>query len=545
MSQTERKVIVIPSKPEAAQQTAVKRQLRVAAYCRVSTEEEEQQSSYEAQCHYYTDKIMTNPDWTMAGIFADEGITGTSARKRPEFLRMIRLCRQKKIDLVLTKSISRFARNTVDCLDYVRALRTLGIAVIFEKENINTLESDSEMLITLLGAFAQAESESISANVRWGKRQAMREGKVSIQYKKLYAFRRGENGEPEVIPEQAEVVRQIFRQYLSGASLRMIGESLESSQIPNVTGGAAWSISAIRNILTNEKYCGDVLLQKTYVRDCISKQVVRNTGQLPMYLVRNNHQGIVERKTFDAVQTEMARRNAGKSPSKKNASTGMTSYASKYALSERLVCGECGTLYRRCTWKKNGKSRVVWRCVSRLDYGRKYCHDSPTLDEEPLQQAILDAINRSMSRKGDLIGQITGAMELELSPIPGVTMSLADLDRRLAELETQFQDLLAEAAEGSYQDYMAQFKSIADEMAALKEKRTELEAQRRNCGRIIRRVQEAAEAMESASSELIQWDESIIRQLVDTVKVLAPNRIRVYLRSGLEIEQEIESNVDL
>lgn len=545
MSQTERKVIVIPSKPEAAQQTAVKRQLRVAAYCRVSTEEEEQQSSYEAQCHYYTDKIMTNPDWTMAGIFADEGITGTSARKRPEFLRMIRLCRQKKIDLVLTKSISRFARNTVDCLDYVRALRTLGIAVIFEKENINTLESDSEMLITLLGAFAQAESESISANVRWGKRQAMREGKVSIQYKKLYAFRRGENGEPEVIPEQAEVVRQIFRQYLSGASLRMIGESLESSQIPNVTGGAAWSISAIRNILTNEKYCGDVLLQKTYVRDCISKQVVRNTGQLPMYLVRNNHQGIVERKTFDAVQTEMARRNAGKSPSKKNASTGMTSYASKYALSEQLVCGECGTLYRRCTWKKNGKSRVVWRCVSRLDYGRKYCHDSPTLDEEPLQQAILDAINRSMSRKGDLIGQITGAMELELSPIPGVTMSLADLDRRLAELETQFQDLLAEAAEGSYQDYMAQFKSIADEMAALKEKRTELEAQRRNCGRIIRRVQEAAEAMESASSELIQWDESIIRQLVDTVKVLSPNRIRVYLRSGLEIEQEIESNVDL
>lgn len=398
MSQTERKVIVIPSKPEAAQQTAVKRQLRVAAYCRVSTEEEEQQSSYEAQCHYYTDKIMTNSDWTMAGIFADEGITGTSARKRPEFLRMIRLCRQKKIDLVLTKSISRFARNTVDCLDYVRALRALGIAVIFEKENINTLESDSEMLITLLGAFAQAESESISANVRWGKRQAMREGKVSIQYKKLYAFRRGENGEPEVIPEQAEVVRQIFRQYLAGASLRMIGESLESGQIPNVTGGAAWSISAIRSILTNEKYCGDVLLQKTYVRDCISKQVVRNTGQLPMYLVRNNHQGIVDRKTFDAVQTEMARRSAGKSPSKKNASTGMTSYASKYALSERLVCGECGTLYRRCTWKKNGKSRVVWRCVSRLDYGRKYCHDSPTLDEGPLQQAILDAINRSMSR---------------------------------------------------------------------------------------------------------------------------------------------------
>ena len=457
---------------------------------------------------------------------------------------MIRLCRQKKIDLVLTKSISRFARNTVDCLDYVRALRALGIAVIFEKENINTLESDSEMLITLLGAFAQAESESISANVRWGKRQAMREGKVSIQYKKLYALRRGENGEPEVVPEQAKVVRQIFHQYLTGASLRMIKDFLESNHIPNVSGEPVWSITAIRSILTNEKYCGDVLLQKTYVRDCISKQVVRNTGQLPMYLVQNNHQGIVERKTFDAVQTEMARRNVGKSPSKKNASTGMTSYASKYALSERLVCGECGTLYRRCTWKKNGKSRVVWRCVSRLDYGRKYCHDSPTLDEEPLQQAILEAINQSMSRKEDLIGKITGAMELELSPIPGVTMSLAELDRRLAELETQFQNLLAEAAEGDYQDYTAQFKSIADEMASLKEKRTELEAQRRNCGRVIQRVQEAAKAMERASSELTQWDESIIRQLVDTVKVLSENRIKVYLRGGLEVEQEIKTSSD-
>ena len=285
-----------------------------------------------------------------------------------------------------------------------------------------------------------------------------------------------------------------------------------------------------------------VLLQKTYVRDCISKQVVRNTGQLPMYLVQNNHEGIVDRKTFDAVQTEMARRNAGKSPSKKNASTGMTSYASKYALSERLVCGECGTLYRRCTWKKNGKPRVVWRCVSRLDYGRKYCHDSPTLDEAPLQQAILDAIHRSMSQKGDLIGQITNAMELELSPIPRVTMSLADIDLRLAELESQFQNLLAEAAEGSYQDYTAQFKSIADEMASLKEKRTDLETQRRDCGQIIQCVQEATEAMKNASSELTQWDESIIRQLVDTVKVLSEDRIMVYLRGGLEVEQEIRTS---
>ena len=239
----------------------------MAAYCRVSTDDEEQLTSYAAQQNYYTDKIMTNRDWTMAGIFADEGITGTSARKRPEFLKMIRMCKQKKIDVVLTKSISRFARNTVDCLHYIRALRELGIAVIFEKENINTLEADSEILITMLGAFAQAESESISANVRWGKRQAMREGKAIIQYDRLYAYRKGEDGNPEIIPEQAEVVRSIYDQYLAGASFRMIQERLETAQIPNAAGEVKWTLSAIRGILTNEKYCGDVLLQKTYTSD--------------------------------------------------------------------------------------------------------------------------------------------------------------------------------------------------------------------------------------------------------------------------------------
>ena len=171
MTTTAPKVITIPAKPEFTQTQVVQRQLRVAAYCRVSTDSEEQLTSYEAQKTYYTDKIMTNPSWTMAGIFADEGITGTSATKRPEFLRMIRQCRQKKIDLILVKSISRFARNTVDCLNYMRVLRTLGIAIIFEENNINTLETDSEMLITVMGAFAQAESENMSHNVRWGKRE--------------------------------------------------------------------------------------------------------------------------------------------------------------------------------------------------------------------------------------------------------------------------------------------------------------------------------------------------------------------------------------
>lgn len=535
----ERNVIVIPAKPEA-EKAKVTRQLRVAAYCRVSTDDEEQLTSYEAQQTYYTDKIMTNKAWTMAGIFADEGITGTSARKRPEFQRMIRLCKQRKIDIVLTKSISRFARNTVDCLRYVRILRELGIAVIFEKENINTLETDSEMLITLLGAFAQAESESISANVRWGKRQAMREGKAVIQYRWLYGYERGEDGQPKIIPEQAEVIRKIYRQFKAGASIRMIKNDLEARKIPNVKGGTEWSVGAVRGILTNEKYCGDVLLQKSYTSDCISKKVIRNTGQLPMYLIQNHHEGIIDRETYDVVQMEFARRNARESPSKKNASTGRSCYTSKYALSERLVCGECGTLYRRCTWSRNGKKRIVWRCVSRLDYGTKYCHDSPTIDEAPLQQAILRTINSAMSEKDTLIRDVCGAMELELAPIPNQTMSLADIDRRLEELSDQTRELVAQAAcAENASTFTAQFKAVMDEVTSLKAKRTLLQEQRQGNAQAMQRIQDAVTALENAPTNITDWNESLIRQLVDTVKVVSSNQIIVFLRGGGQIEQSI------
>lgn len=538
MRETPPRVITIPAKAEEKTQET-KRQLRVAAYCRVSTDEEEQLTSYEAQQTYYTDCIMKNRDWTMAGIFADEGITGTSARKRPEFLRMIKLCRKQKIDVILTKSISRFARNTVDCLNYIRILKELGIAVIFEKENINTLETDSEILITMMGAFAQAESESISANVRWGKRQAMREGKEIIQYKKLYAFQRGEDGKPEVIPEQAEDVVDIYNQYLSGASLRIIKEKLEADGILNAAGGTEWTTTAIRSILTNEKYCGDVLLQKTYISDCISRKVIKNTGQFPMYLVQNHHEGIVSRETFDAVQTEMARRNAGKSPSKKNAPTGMTSYASKYALSERLVCGECGTLYRRCTWSKNGKKRVVWRCVSRLDYGTKYCHQSPTMDEEPLQRSILAAINSVMSHKAELIRMIAGDMEMGFVPIPGETMTVAEIDRQLEALNKHFQTLLSKAAEEGAETYTEQFKAIVDETTALKDRRQAIEEQRKENAEANQYIENTVKTMQAASAELTEWDEATIRQLVDTVKVISADEIIVYLRGGVEIRQDI------
>ena len=539
MSNTTPTVICIPAKPEVVRVS--KRQLRVAAYCRVSTDDEEQLTSYEAQKNYYTDKIMTNKEWTMAGIFADEGITGTSARKRPEFLRMIRQCKQGKIDIVLTKSISRFARNTVDCLNYVRALKELGIAVIFEKENMNTLEIDSEILITMLGAFAQSESESISANVRWGIRQAMKEGKATIQYKYLYGYRKGDDGKPEIIPEQAEVVRKIYDLFLSGTPVRGIQEYLNANSVPNINGEPKWARSAIDSILTNEKYCGDVLLQKTYIDDCINKKVKKNTGQLPMYLVQNHHEGIISRETFDAAQAELARRSAGKSPSKKNAPTGRSRYSSKYALSDRLYCGECGTRYQRCTWRnRDGSKRIVWRCVSRVDYGNKYCHNSPTLDEEPLHRAILDAINSAVKDKDNIIYNLKSAMEKELAPVAGQQLSLSEIDNQLEQLNTEFSKVLAEASEsGDQAAYSDRFREIMQKQTALKAQRGEIQRMLAESGKAAAHIEQCRQAAESTPSAITEWDEALIRQVVESVTVETGSEIIVALKSGASIHQEL------
>lgn len=538
MRDTPPKIIAIPAKPELAEQKAVQRQLRVAAYCRVSTKEEEQLTSFEHQQAYYTEKIMTTKGWTMAGIFADEGITGTKAKKRPEFLRMIEMCKRKKIDLILTKSISRFARNTLDCLKYIRELKEQGIGVYFEEQNINTLDAGQELFLTIYGAFAQAESENISANVRWGQRQAMRQGRVRVRWGQLYGFEKGEDGEGRVIPEQAEVVQRIYREFLAGASIRMIVSSLEADQIPNKAGEVVWHKATIRSILTNEKYCGDVLAQKTFVGDCIEGKTYRNQGQLPQYYIPDHHEAIVSRDIFNRAQAEMARRNAQISPSDKIKTPGH--YTSQYALSERLFCGECGSRYRRCTWVKKGSKRVVWRCYSRMDYGRKYCHHSPSVDEQPLQAAILKAINTAMSRKDVLIRDISGAMELELAPTPGETMSLADIERRLEEIEPEtMQIIIRTASTGRTDEDTELLRALVNEAAVLKEKRAYLQEQQKNNAQAHQRICEIADVLKETPAEITEWDESLIRQLVEMVKVLSADRILVRLRGGVQIEQDM------
>ena len=537
MSELQRIVTIIPAKPKAEQE-AMTRRLQVAAYCRVSTEEEEQQSSYEAQCSYYTDKIMNNPEWTMAGIFADEGITGTSTKKREDFNRMIRKCKQGKINLILTKSISRFARNTLDTINYTRMLRAMGIGIYFEKENINTLDMDSEMLITMLGAFAQAESESISRNVAWGKRKAIQDGKVYVNFKRLYGYYLKEDGTPGINPEQAEAVQFIFARYIAGDSSRIIARRLDEAGTSTPSGKPDWEAPTVKAILKNEKYCGDVLAQKTFKDNVIGGKIQKNTGQLPQVLVQNNHPAIISRELYYEVQEEMKRRTAARSPSTK-ASTGRSCYSSKYALSERLVCGECGTLYRRCTWNIRGKKKIVWRCVSRLDHGTKYCKKSPTMEETALQNAIMDAINSSMDSREQLVKGITDGIILMLKPKENAEVTLGEVKRRIQELTAEFDRLFN--IDGSETKYQKRFSEITEELKELKKQQEEIAAQLRNNQGIQSRMQSLTSAAEQSEHHLTEWDEELIRQMIHMVEVISADRIRVVLTDGTVVMQDVHS----
>lgn len=334
-------------------------------------------------------------------------------------------------------------------------------------------------------------------------------------------------------------MRSIYEQFLRGASIRMIRDELRQKQIPNAAGSPDWTSRAVRSILTNEKYVGDVLMQKTFRQDCISRKDIRNTGQLPMYLIQNNHEAIVERKTFDAVQVELARRNALKGATQKSAPSGKSCYSAKYALSDRMICGECGTLYRRCTWSSHGKKHIVWRCTSRLDYGRKYCHDSPTVNEAQLQMAILRVINDTMSDKTALIRQISSHMARLYHHDNENELTLPEIDRQLETLAREFDTLLSAAASNNGIDYSERFKAILAQQTDLKAKRTTLEQRQAEDEESTRALAYAEEIMEKSSSVLAEWEESTIRALVASVRVLSKEEVLIRLKSGIEAIQRL------
>lgn len=540
---TEREIIVIPAKIGNLKSNIGNMRLRVASYSRVSTDFEEQLSSFYAQKAYYTDLIMRKPEWTLAGTYADEGLSGASAEKRPDFMKMIRDCKRGKIDLIITKSISRFARNTLDSISYVRMLKAMGIGVMFEKENINTLEENSEVVLTILASLAQEELNSLSLNVKMGKRMAMQEGKVSFQYKKMYAYRKGADGQPEIILEEAEIIKRIFTGCLIGKSIRKIAEELNAENIPSPYKRQLWTDATIRSILTNERYCGDVILQKTYVTDPISKKVKKNNGELPKIYIKNNHMAIISRELFDKVQQELSRRSSKRKVSK-NTITEQGKYSSIYALTEILICGNCNTPYRRVIWtKRNGEKQVVWRCISRLDYGPKYCKDSATIDEESLKNAIVQAINASRGSRQELISVLTSNLRLSMYEKADNSFNVEQVEQHIADLKAATMALITESiGNNSVGQNEEKLKAMSDEIKELHDALIAYRESANSTNSIDNRIDEITEALENETPS-DEYDDNLVRQLISTIKVMGTDKIIIYFKCGLEYEQSINSKV--
>lgn len=533
-----RKVTVIPADPKHNQKDIRKQRLRVAPYCRVSTNSEEQLDSYQAQIEYYTEKIAAQQEWTMVDMFADEGKTATSTKKRKDFLRMIKACEKGKVDLIITKSVSRFCRNTLDGLDYVRRLKRMGVGVFFEKENVNTLYMDNEMILTFMMSQAQAESESMSGNIRWGHRKNFKDGKVYFHYAGFLGYRRGENDLPEIDPEEAEIVRRIFSRYLIGHSVAKIIADLEADGIKTARGHKKWNDGVIRGMLRNEKYMGDALLQKTYIADLFTRQTKKNTGELPQYYVENSHPAIIDRLTFQRVQEEMARRSSLKKVSAA-AKTELAKYSGKYVLTELLSCGNCGSPYRRVTWTRPEGRKIVWRCINRLENGKKFCKDAPTLEESRIHTAVISAMNEMFSQKS-LKAILQDSIRTALLPENGET-SLAAIDSRLSQLrEQQYRLLQLAAAVGADStQYDEELKKVSMEFSALVAKRSELEKNRQDTEQADERAEQLAAELEAVDTGITTFDEVTVRQLISAITVLSEEKLLIRFKDGTELEQII------
>lgn len=517
------RIIEIPaSMRENAGRKNTVRKLRVAAYCRVSTEEEEQQGSFEIQKLYYTEKIESTPEWEVAGIYADDGISGVHTKKRDGFNQMIQDCKKHRIDLILTKSISRFARNTLDSIQYVRMLKQMGIAVVFEKENINTATMNSEMILTVLSAFAQAESESISQNVARGKRMGYKHGKFAFPYGRIIGYRKGADGKPEIVPEQAEVIRLIFNSYLQGDSLQSIKAKLETAGALTARGNTAWSAQSIQRILQNEKYCGDVLLQKTFTEDVLTGVHKKNTGQLPQYYIENYHEGIVSKQMFREVQTEIARRNSKSAANQRKRRRGR--YNSKYALTERLVCGDCGSPYKRVTWNIHGRKQIVWRCVNRIEYGTKFCSSSPSVPEEELHRAILKAVQGLAANFTDEVAtQINGI----LHDIQTGERTMPNLQEQLEQTQQEFDRLLETSL-----DFDEDTPFLDNRLKKLNNKIKSLKKAIEDSAARQEKARQPEMLLSAKDLQILEYDDALTARIIEKITVRSRNEIEIRFIGG-------------
>lgn len=521
-----REVTIIPAiKPKyASKATEVGRKRRVAAYARVSTDSDEQFTSFEAQVDYYTKLINAREDWEFVEVYTDEGISGTSTKHRAGFNRMVSDALEGKIDLIVTKSISRFARNTIDTLTTVRRLKEKGVEVYFEKENIYTLDSKGELLITIMSSIAQEESRSISENVTWGQRKRFSDGKVSLPYKKFLGYEKGEDGYPKVVEEEAKVVRMIYRLFLEGETPSGICRILMAQGIPSPGGGDKWHKSTIDSILTNEKYKGDALLQKKFTIDFLSKKQKINEGEVPQYYVEGNHPAIIEPALFDRVQKLMAVRQPGK-----NRKSSVSIFSSK------IKCGHCGSWYGSKVWHSNDKYRsVIWRCNHKYDDGEKCA--TPHLREENIKEKFVEAINR-FSEDKDIIIQNLRLVLAEAFDTADLRAEKTSLQNELTVVADLIERCIADNAQMALDqdDYEKRYNELVERYNTATARLTELEDRIGTLTSEKEKTTVFLERLQRLPDIVTAFDEEMWQGLLDYVTVYDKNDLRFTFLDGTEI----------
>ena len=442
-----------------------------------------------------------------------------NAKKRDEFQRMINDCHDGKIDMVITKSISRFARNMVDCLNYTRALKNKNIGVYFEKENIHTLDAKGEVLMTIMASLAQQESQSLSQNVKLGLQYRYQQGKVQVNHNRFMGYSKDEDGNLIIVPEEAEIIKRIYREYLEGKSLAGIGRDLEKDDILTAAGKPRWRPETIKKILLNEKYIGDALLQKTFTVDFLTKKRVKNEGHVPQYYVENSHEAIIPKELFLQAQEELHRRNNIYTGADKNKRL----YSSKYALSTITFCGDCGDIYRRVYWNIRGRKEFVWRCVTRIEQGPETCKNR-TVKEGDLYDAVMTAINRLLAGGDNMIR----TLEENIHAVIGGTTEykISEINKLLEEKQ---KEVISLANKGKDYDF------LADEIDSLREERQSLLVEDASLSGENERIDELIGFIRRNKYRTLLYDDTLVRKLIQSVTVYEEHFV-ISFKSGIEIE---------
>ena len=540
-----RTVTVIPARIRAlpGMPALAAQKKRVAAYARVSTNSEEQLTSYEAQVKHYTEYIQSKEHtdhWQFVDVYTDKGITGTSTAKREGFNRMIQDALAGKIDLIITKSVSRFARNTVDTLTTIRNLKEHGVEVYFEEQNIYTMDGKGEVLLTIMSSIAQEESRNISENVTWGMRKRFADGKVSMPYKQFMGYQRGKNGTPEVVEAEAQIIRTIFRRFLEGFTPAIIARELNAADIPcpsrkSLLGEneieaakvrkktARWSPSTIESILTNEKYKGDAILQKTYCTDYIRKTFVVNDGsEIPKYYAQNSHPAIVSTEVFDLAQMELEWRRSLKG-----------SYSGKNCFASRIVCGDCGAFYGSKVWHSTDEyRRTIWRCNNKYD-GDKKC-STPHVTQDELEKAFISVMQKVITEKDAIFTICREVLDeaLDTSELDRIATRLQDQALGMAE---RVRKLVEENARvrRDQEEYQREYDALVAEHEKLSEKICRVEDQKKDKTDRRRRIEVFLHILEE-QAECIRFEPYTFVALVDKVIVGHDSKLEFIFRNGMK-----------